>query len=153
MHVLEVSYPWLLVEYRLPFNVNDGDPDSSNNMACMRVHRNSVFVIERKNLLDATLNLALQPADFVMSTPLGQCVGEVLGPVIVAGKHLMMPALLSSKLVWMAVRTTALAGFTGVAAASTAFVSEGTNSLTNDGGRRRQRKTYDENGKLKYVSL
>jgi hypothetical protein len=158
MHVLEVSEPWLLVEYRLPFAIhgssgNGSDSNNRNdNKACMRVHRNAVFVIERKNFLDATLNLALQPADLILSTPLGHGAREILGPIFVAGRQLMMPALLSSKLVWMAVRTTALASLTGVAAAGSAFVSEGTNSLTNDGGRR-HRKSYDENGKLKYVSL
>jgi hypothetical protein len=155
MHVIEVCEPWLLVEYRLPFAIHDGQTDNvrnNNNKACMRVHRNAVFVIERKNFLDATLNLALQPADLILSTPLGHGAREILGPIFVAGRQLMMPALLSSKLVWMAVRTTALASITGVAAAGSAFVHEGTNSLTNDGGRR-HRKSYDENGKLKYVSL
>lgn len=160
LHVMEVSDPWLLVEYHLPFRMSDDGKGSNNNngngfdirKACIRVHRNSVFVIERKNLLDAALSVALTPADAVMSTPLGQGAREVLGPVFVAGKHLLMPALLSSKLVWMAIRTTALASFTGVTAAGSAFVHEGTSSLTRDGGRP-QRKAYDENGKLKYVSL
>ena len=158
MHIIEVSEPWLLVEYRLPFAIHGGQNNNgesnndNNNKACMRVHRNAVFVIERKNFLDATLNLALQPADLILSTPLGHGAREILGPIFVAGRQLMMPALLSSKLLWMAVRTTALASFTGVAAAGSAFVHEGTNSLTNDGGRR-HRKSYDENGKFKYVSL
>jgi hypothetical protein len=147
MHVLEVSEPWLLVEYTLPFDLNrSSDRHRKDDKACMRIHRNAVFVIERKNLLDATLNIALQPADFLLSTPLGHGVQDVLGPVFVAGKHLMMPALLSSKLVWMAIRTTALASITGVAAAGSAFVSEGTNSLTNDGSRQHK-------SKHKYISL
>jgi hypothetical protein len=162
LHVLEVSGPWLLVEYRLPYQLHgstatDGSvEDSSRNKACMRIHRNAVFVIERKNFLDATLNVALQPADFVLSTPLGQGAKEILGPLFVAGKQLMMPALLSSKLVWMAVRATALASLTGVAAASSAFVQEGTHSLTRDGGGRRgrpHRKSVDENGNGTHVSL
>lgn len=157
MNVLEVSEPWLLLEYNLPFSIHSGNGQTStdgrgNNKACMRVHRNAVFVIERKNFLDATLSIALQPADFLLSTPIGHGVQEIFGPLFVAGKHLMMPALLSSKLVWMAVRTTAVASITGVAAAGSAFVSEGTNSLTND-GRERQRRSYDENGKVKYISL
>jgi hypothetical protein len=157
MTVLEMSEPWLLVEYSLPFATHNRDSEQRNSSdhdkACMRVHRNAVFVIERKNLLDATLNIALQPADFLLSTPIGHGAREILGPVFVAGKQLMMPALLSSKLLWMVVRTTGLAGITGITAAASAFVSEGTNSLTNDGNSQRQRKSYDENGKLKYVSL
>jgi hypothetical protein len=160
LHVLEVSGPWLLVEYRLPYRLNSGDTEDGNgrsresgSKACMRIHRNAVFVIERKNLLDATLNVALQPADFVLSTPIGQGAKEILGPLFVAGKQLMMPALLSSKLVWMAVRATALASITGVAAASSAFVHEGTSSLTRDGGRHQHRRSIDENGKVTYASL
>ncbi|KAG7362197.1 hypothetical protein IV203_025863 [Nitzschia inconspicua] len=155
MNVLEVSEPWLLVEYSLPFALHSGDSqnnNANNNKACLKVHRNAVFVIERKNLLDATLDVALKPADFLLSTPIGHGAREIFGPLFVAGKQLMMPALLSSKLVWMAVRATTLASITGVAAAGSAFVSEGTNSLTND-GRERQRKSYDENGRVKYVSL
>ncbi|KAL3924287.1 MAG: hypothetical protein SGILL_001139 [Bacillariaceae sp.] len=149
MNVREVSEPWLLVEYTLPFDMQrSSDHPHKDDKACMRIHRNSVFVIERKNFMDATLNIALQPADFLLSTPLGHGVQDVLGPVFVAGKHLMMPALLSSKLVWMAVRTTALASITGVAAAGSAFVSEGTNSLTDDGSRR-----HKSGGKSKYISL
>jgi hypothetical protein len=67
-------------------------------------------------------------------------VQDVLGPVFVAGKHLMMPDLLSSKLVWMAIRTKALAFIMCVAAAGSAFVSEGTNFLTNDGSRQQKSK-------------
>jgi hypothetical protein len=160
LHVLEVSGPWLLVEYRLPFRRNGGNEaghgggglSGSDSKACMRIHRNAVFVIERKNLLDATLNVALQPADFVLSTPIGQGAKEILGPLFVAGRQLLMPALLSSKLLWMAVRTTALASISGVAAAGSAFVHEGTNSLTRDGGRQ-HRRAVDENGKVTYVSL
>jgi hypothetical protein len=101
--------------------------------------------------MDATMNIVLQPAEFVLSTPLGRSAQEILGPLIVASKQLMMPAILSSKLLWMAVRATALASFTGMAAAGTAFVSEGTSSLTNDGRRQMQRKRPDDNGMVRYV--
>jgi hypothetical protein len=157
LHVIEVKEPWLLVKYRLPFEtdnnmynhgINENDDDRK---ACMRIHRNAVFVIERKNLMDATMNIVLQPAEFVLSTPLGRSAQEILGPLIVASKQLMMPAILSSKLLWMAVRATALASFTGMAAAGTAFVSEGTSSLTNDGRRQMQRKRPDDNGMVRYV--
>jgi hypothetical protein len=164
LHVLEASDPWLLVEYTLPFvdngavpagggRSNAGSQNGNATRACLRLHRNSVFVIERKNLLDAAINVALQPVDAIISTPIGHASREILGPVFVAGKQLLMPALLSSKLVWMAVRTTALAGFSGVTAAGSAFVQEGTSSLIRDDERRQTRKAYDENGKTKYISL
>lgn len=136
LQVMEISGSWLLVKYVLPYETDNHmfrDYGEDNGKACMRIHRNAVFVIERKNLLDGALNIALQPAELLLSTPLGQGAREVLGPILVASKRLLMPALLSSKLVWTAVRTTAIAGFTGVSAASSAFVDEGTNSLTKDG--------------------
>jgi hypothetical protein len=156
LNVMKVSEPWLLLKYSVPYETNNhgfrdypdpsGPQNNDDRKAFMRIHRNSVFVIERKNLLDGALNIALQPAEFVLSTPLGQSVRELLGPLLVASRQLLMPALLSSKLVWMAVRATAFASFTGMSAAGTAFVNEGTSSLTKDGRRR-----PDESRRVRYV--
>eukprot|EP00934_Nitzschia_sp_Nitz4_P009285 Nitzschia sp. Nitz4//scaffold52_size167869//13553//15247//NITZ4_002257-RA/size167869-processed-gene-0.120-mRNA-1//1//CDS//3329553978//9275//frame0 len=132
LQVVDVSGPWLLVEYPMA----SAGPDQK---ACLKVHRNAVFVIERKNLVDSTLNLALMPADFFLSTPLGHKTVDLLNPIVIAGKQLVMPALLSSKLVWMAVRTTVLASLTGVHAATSAFVNEGSSSLTQDDETNRRR--------------
>jgi len=101
-----------------------------NRRACVRLHRNAVFVIERQNLVDAGINLALLPADVWMSTPVGQALGDVAGPVVAAGKEVLMPALLSFKLAWMAVRTTTLAGWSGVQALGSTMWQEGSSSLT-----------------------
>ncbi|CAJ1957232.1 unnamed protein product [Cylindrotheca closterium] len=146
LQVVKTSGSWLLVDYELP---GRSRRSSRDKRALLRLHRNSVFVIERKNIVDGTLNLALLPADVFMNSPLGGATREVLGPAFVAGKQLLMPALLSSKLLWMAVRTTAVASITGVQAATGAFVNEGSNSLTNDGeGSRTQRSNN-----YKFVSL
>jgi hypothetical protein len=145
LHVVRISGPWLLVEYELSSRHRRGNCGK----AFLRLHRNSVFVIERKNYMDGTLNLALMPADVFMSTPLGNAVKDLLGPAFVAGRQLLMPALLSSKLVWMAVRTTALASVTGVQAATSAFVNEGSNSLTQDNDADQHHKQQ----KYKFVTL
>ena len=147
LYVVEVKEPWVLVKYELPVKNENGE---SRRIACMRIHRNAVFVIERKNIIDATVNIVLMPAEFVLNTPVGRNAQEACGPLIVASKQLIMPAILSSKLVWMALRTTALASLKGVAAAGTAFFSEGTNSLTKDGKKMRS-KTFHENDILRYV--
>jgi hypothetical protein len=81
-------------------------------------------------LVDAAHNLALLPADVWMSTPLGQAVSHAATPVLTATENLLMPAALSFKLVWMAVRTATLAGVSGVQALGSTLWQEGTQSLT-----------------------
>jgi len=120
LHVLERRGSYLLCEYSLP----DG------RKACVRLHRNAVFVIERTNVVDAAQNLALMPIDFVSQTPVGKAVGHALGPVAAATRELVMPAMLSLKLVWVAARTTTLAGVSGVQALGGTLWHEGSSSLT-----------------------
>lgn len=137
--VLERRGPFLLAEYTL----------ADDRKACVRLHRNAVFVIERKNIVDAAHNLALLPIDVLVSTPVGAAASDALGPLVAAGKELLMPALLSLKLVWMAARTTTLAGLSGVTALSSTLWHEGSTSLTasHDTERRREAAT------AQYVSL
>jgi hypothetical protein len=162
MHVLDVSGPWVLVEYQLrktsPSSLQHSayrHPHQQQQKACLRLHRNCVFVIERKNLMDGTINLALLPADVFMNTPLGQNAAGILGPWFVASRHLLMPALLSAKLVWLAVRTTTLASLTGVQAASSALWTEGSSSLlTDESDESRRRRSYDrKDSKYKFVAF
>jgi len=98
--------------------------------ACVRLHRNAVFVIERQSLVDAAHNLALLPADVWMATPLGRALGHAAGPIVAAGREVLMPATLSLKLVWVAFRTATLAGVSGVQALGSTLWNEGTQSLT-----------------------
>jgi hypothetical protein len=119
--VLERRGAYLLCEYRLA---------GTSRTTCVRVHRNAIFVIERQNLVDAAHNLALLPIDVWMSTPLGQAVTHAVGPVVAASQQLLMPAMLSFKLVWMAARTTTLASVSGVQALGSTLWQEGTQSLT-----------------------
>ena len=137
MTVKEVRGCYLLVEYQFPVETtgssrSHNNNNNSNNKACMRLHRNAVFVIERKNIIDATVGLAMLPADAIMSTPLGQTGAQILGPAIHAGKEVLMPAMLSFKLVFMALRTTAFAGLTGVQAAGGAIWNEGASAWTHN---------------------
>jgi len=154
MYVIEVKEPWVLVKYKLPFEANtiynyhgvsENDNDRKAYILNMRIHRNAIFVIERKNLIDTTMNLVLQPAELILTTPLGRSARDILGPLMVTSKQLMMPVLLSSKLLWMAVSS-------GVAAARTVFFSEGSSSLTTiDGIRQRKHKTSEENRIVRFV--
>jgi hypothetical protein len=144
--VLQLSGPWLLVEYRL----------QGGTKACLRLHRNAVFCIERKTYVDETIHLALLPADILMMTPFGRSTANLLQPFVVASRQLLMPAMLSYKLVWMAVRTTTLASLTGVQAASSALWTEGSNSLTQDedaDNRRRIQQQRSDSSSYKFVTL
>lgn len=127
MTVLDRRGAYLLCEYNLP---SLSSSSSDRRKACIRIHRNAVFVIERQNLVDAAHNLALLPFDVMVSTPVGQATAHALGPVVAAGREVLMPALLSLKLVWMAARTTTLAGVSGVQALGGTLWQEGTSSLT-----------------------
>ena len=90
----------------------------------MRLHRNAVFVIERTNLVDGVVNAALLPVDFVMATPLGRTTAHVAGPVVEAAGEMVQPLVLSSRLLWTALRTTVFASMTGVQAATHAVWRE-----------------------------
>lgn len=98
--------------------------------ACVRLHRNAVFVLERQSLVDAAHNLALLPADVWRATPVGRAVGRAAGPLVAAGHEVAMPALLTLKLLWVALRTTTLAGLSGVQALGATLWHEGATSLT-----------------------
>ena len=130
---------FLLCEYLLP---------DTRRKACVRLHRNAVFVIERQNLGDAARNLALLPVDVVMSTPVGQAAARALAPAAAATKELFLPAVLSAKLLWMAGRTTTLAGISGVQALSRTLWQEGSSSLT-----ARHRENSAPDGLASFVQL
>lgn len=108
MRVLQRRASYLLLEYTM----------RNGQKATIKIHRNSVFVIERTNLVDGAVNLALVPADFVLSTPLGRQAQRAAGPLLGATGELVMPAVLSAKILWGAFRTTGLAALTGVQAAT-----------------------------------
>jgi hypothetical protein len=119
--VLDRRGSYVLAEYMLQ--------DTSRTKVCVRLHRNAVFVIERQTILDAATNLALLPVDVALSTPLGHAVQQALTPLVHAGGELLMPALLSAKLVWMAARTTGLGVASGLFALTGTLWREGATSL------------------------
>ena len=59
----------------------------------MQLHRNAVFVIERANLIDSAYNIALKPADIVMSTSIGKEVSHRVHPYVAVAEDLIMPAV------------------------------------------------------------
>lgn len=116
LKVLQVSDDgvWLLCEYGM----------FGGNKATIRLHRNAVFVIERTNIIDGAINLALTPSDIFLNTPVGRTTAHVAAPVVQAGMELIQPALLGTRVLWAALRTTTFAGMTGVQAATHAVWSQ-----------------------------
>ena len=125
--VLDRRGAYVLAEYYIP---------EAATKATVRLHRNAIFVIERRNWVDGVHNLALLPVDVVLSTPIGRGVQQAATPIVIAANEILMPAMLSVKLVWMAARTTGLGVFKGVQALGSTVWHEGSSSLTkqnNDG--------------------
>jgi len=116
LKVLQVRDDWLLCEYNM-----FGTPTKK---ATLKIHRNAVFVIERTNIIDGALNLALTPTDMFFNTPVGRTTAHVAAPVVQAGFELIQPALLGTRVIWAALRTTTFAGMMGVQAASHAVWSQ-----------------------------
>ena len=108
MRVLQRRPSFCLVEYTM----------RNGQKATMKLHRNSLFVVERTNLVDGAVNFVLVPADFALSTPVGRRAQQWAGPLLEATGELLMPAVLSARILWGAFRTTGLAALTGVQAAT-----------------------------------
>jgi hypothetical protein len=136
--VLDRRGVYVLAEYVL----RDG------RKATVRLHRNTIFVIERQNWVDAAHNIALLPVDVALATPLGRGAREALAPVVTAGREVMMPALLTVKLLWMAARTTGLGLVSGVQALGSTVWQEGSSSLT-----KRDRETTHRSATAQFVQL
>lgn len=131
--VLDRRGSYLLCSYSLLLGNSDATIcRSSGKQATVRIHRNAVFVIERQNIFDVAHNLLLLPIDVALATPLGQAASVALAPVLSAGSELLMPTLLSLKLLWMATRATAVASFSGVNALTSTLWREGSSSLLHD---------------------
>jgi hypothetical protein len=119
MRVLERRGAYLLVEYTTTAHVK----------ACMRIHRNAVFVIERTSVWDTAHQLARLPIDVWESTPIGQMTQQISQPWLQASHELCKPALLTAQLMWMAVRTTGVASLTGFHVVLSTLWREGSRSL------------------------
>lgn len=113
LRVRDVRGEYLLCAFDLP-HCKDGSQvhEESNGRqriaapkeGSIRLHRNTVFVIERTNLVDSAINVALKPADVVLSTPLGKEVTETISPYVEAAGDILMPAVLSTKLFFEAAK-------------------------------------------------
>ena len=95
LRVRDVRGEYLLCVFDLPpchdgnrHLISSNGHSHRNKVATMegsiRLHRNAVFVIERTNFIDSAINVALKPADAVLSTPIGKDVTESFSPYVEA---------------------------------------------------------------------
>ena len=89
----------------------------------VRIHRNSVFVIERRTLLDVAGNIARIPGDIVLSTSVGQEIAEASAPLVAGALELVTPAWQGAKLLVGAGSLGVKASLAGAKAASSAVVT------------------------------
>eukprot|EP00577_Skeletonema_sp_RCC1716_P005818 CAMPEP_0113378370 /NCGR_PEP_ID=MMETSP0013_2-20120614/3661_1 /TAXON_ID=2843 ORGANISM="Skeletonema costatum, Strain 1716" /NCGR_SAMPLE_ID=MMETSP0013_2 /ASSEMBLY_ACC=CAM_ASM_000158 /LENGTH=766 /DNA_ID=CAMNT_0000260583 /DNA_START=181 /DNA_END=2482 /DNA_ORIENTATION=- /assembly_acc=CAM_ASM_000158 len=127
--VIDMNGSYLLLEYATSRTVTSvdrlGNIKSSRweRTHRARIHRNSVFVIERRTLLDVAGNIARLPGDIVLSTTVGQEIAEASAPVVAGALELMAPAFQSAKLLMGAGSLGVRASLAGAKAASVAVVS------------------------------
>lgn len=127
--VIDIRGSYLLLEYATSRTVTSvdrlGNIKSSRweRTHRVRIHRNAVFVIERRTLLDVAGNIARLPGDIVLSTPIGQEIAEASAPVVAGVMELMTPAFMSVKLLMGAGGLGVRAGLAGAKAATEAVVS------------------------------
>jgi hypothetical protein len=89
----------------------------------VRVHRNAVFVVERRTFADGVCDFVRLPGDIFLSTPLGREVAEVSAPVVAGVMELMGPAMLWGRLMVSTGGIGLRAGLAGAQAATKAVVS------------------------------
>ena len=77
------------------FNIKQSKPGKEGSV---RIHRNAIFVIERTNIIDRTVDLTLKPTDIILSTQMGQDISDAAQPYVEAAGELLAPVLLSSRL-------------------------------------------------------
>jgi len=82
MRVKDVRGEYLLCTFDLQFQGESNGGKKSAKEGSLRLHRNTVFVIERTNMIDSAINVAMKPADAVLSTHIGQEVTQTLTPYV-----------------------------------------------------------------------
>ena len=88
----------------------------------IKVHRNAVFVIERKSLVDGLYDKAVAPVDYVFSTSYGKWVKETTQPVVNYASVMVRPAVMTFKLSMTATRLAFKSAMVGIqTAAATAY--------------------------------
>jgi hypothetical protein len=107
MKVLAVNGNYLHAQYRM----------LTERFGAVKIHRNSVFVVERLNFVDGLWNLAMKPSDIVMNTKVGHKATKIAKPYVNYVGELAKPAVFSAQIAIGAVKASVNAGLSGASAA------------------------------------
>jgi len=127
--VIETRNQYLLLQYTTSTTVTSVDRTGNVKSSKWershrtRIHRNAIFVIERRTLMDTATNICRLPGDIVLSTSMGQEIAEVSAPIVAGAMELVGPALLWGKFMMSAGGTSVKVGLAGARAATVAVVS------------------------------
>jgi len=137
--VKDIRGEYILCSFDTNFSCKEESSNSGKapmKIGSTRLHRNAIFVVERTNIVDSTLDVALKPADAVLSTSIGKEMSDVVQPYVESAGDLLMPALLSAKLFLQATTVGSGAVIVGVKSAAAAVVES-----QNPRRRRKARRT------------
>jgi len=92
MVVIDKSENYLYVQYKMRSN-NSSNSNNNNDdrYGRIKIHRNSVFVIERLNMVDGLWDMLLKPTDAIMNTAAGEKAKEIAMPTIDYAVNLAKP--------------------------------------------------------------
>ena len=77
---------------------SNGESKVETREGSVRLHRNAVFLIERTNIVDCAVDVALKPTDVFLSTSLGKEVSQTLSPYVESAGKLSIQTLKSHAL-------------------------------------------------------
>jgi len=88
MRVMNREGGFLLLQYRM----------KTGRFGSIRVHRNSVFVIERFSVIDGAVDFALKPTDMFFASEFGQQVAHHSSPIVSAVGDFVKPVVMTGQL-------------------------------------------------------
>lgn len=122
MRVKDVRGDFLLVNFDMIFLESDHETSfrrkEERQMASLRLHRNTVFVIERESFIDSALDVALKPADLVLTSSIGKTISHASHPYLETAGDLIMPAVLGAKLIFEATKVSGSAALIAIKSAA-----------------------------------
>ena len=114
MKVVNREGGYILANYRM----------LSGTLGTVRLHRNSVFVIERFSAIDGAIDFALTPTDLFFASDLGQQISHHTSPIVDSIGDFLKPVIMTGQLL----TTVGISGVTTTAKLVLASMGQHTNN-------------------------